>query len=186
MALSTAQLVGDLRMFGCELVYHSETCRCVGCHQLDLRSDIDAIATAPNGITCFVAWRDQTKGKHDFPTITVRLSSDRGSSDVQGLKLVDGRSRADVYVQSYKSGVAWAPASDIRKALTTRRQCNRHSQTLTGSDGQTFAVLCNECCEAVRYIPRDGTATPRARGQNADGTWGELGWYTEALYREWG
>lgn len=23
-------------------------------------------------------------------------------------------------------------------------------------------------------------------GQNPDGTWGELGWHTEALYREWG
>lgn len=26
----------------------------------------------------------------------------------------------------------------------------------------------------------------RKAGQNADGSWGELGWHTEALYREWG
>jgi hypothetical protein len=26
----------------------------------------------------------------------------------------------------------------------------------------------------------------KVAGENADGTWGELGWHTEALYREWG
>ena len=184
--MSTAQLVGDLRLFGCELIHHSELCRCVGCGQLDKRADIDAIALTPTGIPCFVAWRDQTQGEHDYATITVRVSSDIGTTNVQALKLMDGRSRADLYVQSYASGVAWAPATDIRASLLHRVVCDRHRATLTGADGQTFAVLCGSCCPGIRYIPRVGDVLPRAKGQNADGTWGELGWFTEALYREWG
>ena len=39
--------------------------------------------------------------------------------------------------------------------------------------------------QAVRTTPEE-TEGPRSAGQNPDGTWGELGWFTEALYREWG
>jgi len=33
---------------------------------------------------------------------------------------------------------------------------------------------------------KDSLPWPTSKGRNADGTWGELGWFTEALYREWG
>lgn len=41
----------------------------------------------------------------------------------------------------------------------------------------------------VRVFEERPTASlpwPTSNGRNADGTWGELGWFTEALYREWG
>lgn len=185
MAVSLAV---DLRLFGCELVHHSERCltHCVTCQQLDRIADIDAIAKTPDGIPIFIAWRDQSNGQHDYHTITVRLANERGSRNVQGAKLIDHRSRADIYVQSYRSGVAWAPAAEIRKALSARVLCDNHRPELTGSDGQVFAVICAACCPAVRYVHRDGQVPALQKGQNPDGTWGELGWFTETLYRQWG
>lgn len=42
-------------------------------------------------------------------------------------------------------------------------------------------------CHPIKSTPRpSGLPWPNSQGQNPDGTWGELGWFTEALYREWG
>ena len=77
-----------------------------------MRYDVDAVAVRPDGLPVFAAYRAQPV--YDYQTITVRWANHRGNEDVQLAKLLDHRSRADVYVQGYPSGVAYATATDLR------------------------------------------------------------------------
>jgi len=144
----------DLALIGYELVASAEACRCSVCAALDLRYDVDAIAARPDERPLFIAYRAQPV--YDYRTITVRWANDRGNEDVQLAKLLSLRSRADLYVQGYPSGVAYATADDLRTGFTTGRTkvCSGHRAWLRGDDGQKLVVACPDCAGVV-YVKRD-------------------------------
>lgn len=181
--MTDAWLVRDLTLLGMTLVAPIEDCHCASCQSLDRRFDVDVLATLAEGSPRFIAWRRQPE--YDMRTITIRASNDNGNDDVQLAKLIDGRSRADVYVQSYPSGIAWAFTGSLRATLRGTFSCSAHKESLSGSGGQVFRVVCG-ACSGVTYVSRDKPESVPPKGRNPDGTWGELGWFTEALYREWG
>ena len=94
----------DLGLIGLRLVHDCQEHDHVACGLLDLRFDVDAIAVGQSGRTYLVSYR--TQPEYDYQTITIRWMSDSGNADVQGQKILDGRSKADVFVQGYPSGVA--------------------------------------------------------------------------------
>lgn len=155
MATPTFDIAADLALIGMQFVATIERCGCASCHALDTRFDADAIAVGPAGRPCFVAWRAQPD--YDYTTITIREVTDRGGGDSQVRKMLDGRSKADLYLQSYPSGIVWALASAVREGLASAAPCAAHQTTMLGSGGQLFRVLCASCCNGITYVRRAST-----------------------------
>lgn len=151
----------DLELIGFPLLAPAEGCRCPLCRVLDLRHDVDALASTSDGRALFVAYRAQPDW--DFQTITIRWANDKGNENVQLAKLLDGRSRADIYVQGYPSGVAWVFVPALLSALRDQRtkNCPGHKAADRGQDGQWFVMACARCA-GVNYVPRDAPVDPYA------------------------
>src|SRR3990167_2144955 len=155
--IDTPVVTADLRLVGLRLAERMEGCRCDPCERLDMHHDVDLLAGDANGLPRLVSYRRQDD--YDYRTITVRWSSDRGSANVQGAKLTEGRSLAHLYVQAYPSGVAWAMAMDLRATIRRGAPCEKHERLIRGADGQTFAVFCS-WCTAMHYVSRTPAPTP--------------------------
>ena len=152
----TPNLRDDLALIGYDLEASAEGCRCELCRRLDLRFDVDALATGRDGLPVFISYRAQPEW--DWRTITIRWSNDKGNDDVQLAKLLDHRSRADLYVQGYPSGVAYAPVSRLLAGLRSgqTKACPEHRPADRGSGNQTFVIACGSCAGVI-YVPRTGT-----------------------------
>jgi hypothetical protein len=158
-------LAGDLRLVGLQLVYQGERCACRGCQALDRQFDVDALAVGPQGLPCLVSYRAQPE--YDFETLTIRWANDNGNEDVQARKIVDGRSKADLFVQGYPSGVSWSLAEPVRTALALDPICPHHERIKRGKDGQLLRILCAACCPGIHYVPRV-TVSARAGSSEFD------------------
>jgi hypothetical protein len=154
-------LARDLTLIGYPLVASCEVCRCAVCSALDQRHDVDALATRPDGRLAFVSYRAQPD--YRYRTITIRWVNDKSNPDVQLAKMLDGRSRADLYAQGYPPGVAYAWADVLMAGFRSGRtkSCDAHPAALTGSGGQLFVVAC-ELCAGVIYVPRQALDDPFA------------------------
>jgi hypothetical protein len=93
------------------------------------------------------------------------------------------------------TAVAAQPAWTVRVVRGTANDPVVHEVSRGGiaMDGRPTKVSAIRSAVAAFIeatpVPRTTPETmegPRSAGQNPDGTWGELGWFTEALYREWG
>jgi len=167
VALATrSQAIADLELAGFAYIASMEGCACGACQSFDLKYDADILAADSRGRPVIVAHRYQPDW--EYLTITVRQSTDRGSSNSQSRKVLNGSSLADVYIQGYQRWVTFAPQADIRIALQhpPLLRCKAHPHTRTegteGSGGQTFVALCAECCRNVQTVYRAGQSVTSA------------------------
>lgn len=179
----------DLALIGLTLEGRPEACRdddgrpCQTCGLLDGHHDADLLVTdvtnpvlrsigRPAGAAYLVSYRDQ-RPDYDYRTITIRESNDRGNRNVQAAKIRGLRSVADLIVQAYPSGVAWAQTIDIRAAMLRDSGCAAHEARITGKHGQIALVFCQHCA-AMHYKPR---TEPKTYGD---------GWLSESAARQYG
>jgi hypothetical protein len=161
-----SQAVADLELAGYRFVASMEGCACAACQAFDRDYDSDILAVDKRERPVIVAWRYQPDW--EYFTVTVRQTTDRGSSASQVRKVLDGRSLADVYVQGYRRWVTSAAQADIRVALRhpPLLRCKAHPHTRTegteGSGGQTFVTLCADCCANLRTVYRAGQSVTSA------------------------
>lgn len=164
---STEQIASDLRLVGLRLIHRTERCEHAWCKTLDEEFDVDAYAEgASTNRKWLVSHREQPDDWPSivgYPTITIRWANDNGNVDVQAAKIIDGRSKADVFVQGYPSGVSWSKAEPVRAALVLDAEC-RHAKTKRGKDGQILRLLCPSCCDGVRFQPRPTAVRITAQG----------------------
>lgn len=149
----TPALARDLALIGYPLLASAEFCGHDVCSLLDTKHDVDALASGPDGALVLVSYRAQPEWR--YRTITVRYVNDKGNHEVQLAKLLNGRSRADIYVQGYPAGVAYVRAADLKDAFLSGRTktCSAHPAALRGGQGQLFVIAC-ELCAGVVYVPR--------------------------------
>jgi hypothetical protein len=126
---------------------------------LDRQYDVDVLAKDGAGRSVLVAHR-QSSPEFPYRTITIRSRSDQGNDDVQLAKLLDGRSRADIYVQSYEGWVVSSPTPILRAAVVRLSffGCQRHPYEKQGRNGQWLVQVCEACCADLRVHLRPLTA----------------------------
>jgi len=170
IALASLDIVrADLALAGYRLEGRPEECRCETCEALDTKHVIDLLALDARGRPVFIGYRRQDQPRpgggppYDYPTITIRKRTARGGYDTEFRKILTGRARFDVFIQSYATRLIIATADGLRKAL---RQpplwpCvlpdYRHGpEEWTNSyDGTVYHVLCVACMGAreIRRLP---------------------------------
>lgn len=161
-----SQAITDLELAGFTYVASMEGCACQACQRFDLDFDADIQATDSRGRPVLIAYRYQPAWQ--YFTITVRRTTDRGSSSSQLRKILSGRSLADWHIQGYQRWVTFAPASAVRFALAhpPLLRCRAHPHVGTdgaeGSGGQTFVAICSECCQNLQTVYRSGESVTSA------------------------
>ena len=152
-----SHLAVDLALIGRRLLASFEGCACEGCQLLDRRMDADAAAVHGERLE-LVSYRDQ-RGQYEYETLTIRWMSDRGNSRVQAQKILDGQSRADLYINAFNGWIVWAEAGAVRSSLLQPTWRCGHALPLSGRNGQQFVVMCVECCDlTVTQRPPEAAA----------------------------
>jgi hypothetical protein len=147
-----SQVVSDLALLGLSLIASTETCDCQVCRHLDLKGDVDLVAARTTGRILLVSYRWQPT--YDYRTLTVRSRTESGNPS-QLDKLLEHRSLADAYVQSYPSWVVFVESWKLEMALRGEaRFCMAHPYDTTAAGGQHFVTVCEECCPGLRVVPR--------------------------------
>jgi len=166
----------DLALAGYRLEGRPEACtggpagsRCETCDALDTKHAIDILALDRRGRPVFIGYRRQDQPRpgggppYDYPTITIRKRTARGGSDTEYRKILTGRARFDIFIQSYTTRLIVATVDGLRNALRYPPlwQCKlpdyRHGpEEYTNSyDGTVYHVLCVACMGAteIRRVP---------------------------------
>lgn len=161
-----AQCAADLAIADLRLVAMSEGCPCPMCKALDMKHDVDVLASR-HGRPVLVQWRYQPKWHYN--TVTVRLSSDRGDPNVQGAKILSGRSLADIHVQGYACHIVTIGKTDLLAAVRHPRlmRCDQHKGDQQGWGGQVFTPFCPHCSDAI-LIQRPGIPCSYVRPSHWD------------------
>lgn len=148
---ATAQITADMAVIGRRVLAVFEGCECQGCRLLDMRMDTDLAAANGNQFE-WVSYRNQ-RGTYEYRTLTIRWQSDRGNSRVQGHKILEGQTLADIYVQAYTGWVVWAERDAVKQSVRQTHWGCTHNPMSRGSGGQQFVVLCDNCC-ALHVVDR--------------------------------